>query len=191
MAAAKQGLGQKQWVGVGRIRRDNCSLAEYVERVRQSAVIEEIAWQPGPLAEAMFGEQFTLTDFVPGQIERMSLAQATGQSLCRYQFNKPAGSSKAAATDVGGSFESINIRELGQRAIDFPQQHRGTCCGTAKPGTLPVDNTDVVPLRCEMFRRQRTCDSGADNEHLATEISFNCRSDQSLWIVPHGRRTAA
>ncbi len=117
-------------------------------------MIEEIAGQPGPLAEMMLGEQITLTNFVSRQIKRMPLAQTTEQSLCRHEFNKSVRRSYAAPIDARCSFRSVNIRELGQRAIDFPQQHGGACKRAAMAGPLAINDADVVSLRCEMLRRQ-------------------------------------
>jgi hypothetical protein len=82
------------------------------------------------------------------------------------------------------------LRELRQRAVDFPQQHRGRGGGAAAAGQLAVDDDDIQPLARQALGDQRSGNAAADDQRIAFDVLADLKPDRML-ARPKPRRSAA
>jgi hypothetical protein len=72
------------------------------------------------------------------------------------------------------------LRELRQRAVDFPQQHRRRGGGAATAGQLAVDDHDVEPLPGQAFGNQGAGNAAADDQRIAFDVLADLEPDRTL-----------
>ncbi len=187
----KQRLRQQQRIGIRRPNRKDRGLAVNAELLQKHPVIQKIAGQSGAHAQFMLGKQLARAHVVSRQIKRALVAHAARQPARIHQFGKSADRCKAAAIDVRCLIEAVNIGQIGQRTVDFPQQHRRARGGAAEARTLPVDDADLMSLRREMLGRERAGNPRPDHENLAVEIAINRRPLLLQQFLAPRRRAAA
>src|SRR5688572_14956694 len=120
------------------------------------------AGQAGPAAKLALLHEVARAFAVGGEIERVAWPEAAGDPVGGDQLGKAGDRSTTAAVDAGRALEAVIILEFGERAVDFPLQHRRARRGAAETGLLPVDERHGKTARRQMFGNQGTGDAAAD-----------------------------
>ena len=76
--------------------------------------------------------------------------------------------------------KAVELRKVGERQIDLPEQHRRTCGRTAVTRTLAIDHDDIVAEARQMFGHERACNSTADDQHIAAHVAVQRLSPNAL-----------
>jgi hypothetical protein len=91
---------------------------------------------------------------------------------------------------AGGAFKAVSFRELRQRAVDFPKQHRRARRGAAAAGKFTIDDDDIEALPRQALGDQRSGDAAADDQRVAFQV-FGYIDAAALLCARKPRRAAA
>jgi hypothetical protein len=71
---------------------------------------------------------------------------------------------------AGRAFKTVSFRELRQRAVDFPKQHRRARRGAAAAGKFTIDDDDIQALPRQALGDQRSGDAATDDQRVAFQV---------------------
>jgi hypothetical protein len=125
-----------------------------------------------------------------GKIERWLVAQLAGNAELMDQGLQASDGTHTDVIGAGRPFEAVNFGQLGKGAIDFPQQHRRTCCGAAASGQFAIDDDDIEALAGKSFGDQRSGDAATNDQRIAFEIVTDLQSGRRFDSLIPGRVAA-
>jgi hypothetical protein len=105
-----------------------------------------------------------------GKIKRILVAHVARQPEFGNQRLQAAHGLQACLIRTRCSIKAVNLRELRQRTVDFPQQHRGARRGAATARKLTIDDDDIQPLPRQPLGDQRSGDAAADDQRGAFQV---------------------
>ena len=114
------------------------------------------------------------------QIKRIPVAHLAGDAELQHQRFQPGDRVQAGPIGPRRALETIEFGQFRQRAVDFPQQHRGRGRGAAAAGQLAIDDDDVEALARQALGDQRSRDAGADDQRIAFEVLADLEADRML-----------
>jgi len=132
-------------------------------------MIEKIARQAGAFAESMLSKQF-LAGAARGQIQRILVAHFAGQRELQHERFQSGDRLQAGQISARCPFEAVYLRELAERAVDFPEQHRGRGRRAAAARNFAIDDQDSQTLAREALGDQRAGNPGADDQRIALQV---------------------
>jgi hypothetical protein len=142
-------------------------------------MVEIIAGQARTLAQSMLLDQFP-SGISRRQIKRIPGAHVAGDAEQLDQRFQAGDGIQAGTIGARGALETVSFGQFRQRAVDFPQQHRGAGGGAAAAGQFAIDDDDVEALARQAFTDQRPRDAGADDQRIAFDVLAELEPDRML-----------
>src|ERR1035437_2572898 len=87
-------------------------------------------------------------------------------------------------------FEAVDLRQLREGVVDFPQQHRRTGGCAAATGKLAIDDHYIQTLAREALGDQRPGNAAADDQRIAFHVLADVEAN-SMWACHKPGRAAA
>ena len=125
------------------------------------------------------------------QQKRIPVAHLAGDAELQDQRFQPGDRVQARQIGPRCPLKTIDFGQLRQRAVDFPQQHRGRGGGAAAPGKLAVDDDDIEPLARQALGDQRSGDAAADDQRIAFQVLADIEANRMLTRGKPRRAAAA
>ena len=146
-------------------------------------MVEEIAGQTGALAKLMFSKQLLGTG-AGGQIERLLITHLAGNAELKHQRLQAGDCVQTCKVGSRRPFEAVSLRQLGEGAVDFPQQHRRRGGGAAATGKFAIDDDDIKSLARETLGDERPGDAAADDQRVAFDVLADFKPP---WLSRRGK----
>ena len=100
---------------------------------------------------------------------------------------QPGDGMQACKISARRPFKAVGFRQLRQRAVDFPQQHRRRGGRAAATGKLTIDDDDIQTLAREALGDERSGNAAADDQRIAFDVLTEVEAD-SMPAANQGER---
>jgi len=164
----QQIAGEKHGIGVSRTRGYDCACPSDPKSSQKSLVIQEFTGQPHPLSHLELVPEPTIC-VCRRQIERGFWPHQTGKPIFGGQAPQTVGCDIACNIVATSPVDAVKFRQLTERSVYLPKDHRGAGRCTSAAGIFAVDHHDLPTFPSESLSHKRPGNSRSNNQHLTTK----------------------
>jgi hypothetical protein len=98
--------------------------------------------------------------------------------------SQPGDGMQACKINTRRPLKTVDLRQLCEGAVDFPQQHRRRGCGAAATGKFAIDYDDIKFLARETLGDEGSGDAAADDQRVAFDVLADFKPP---WLSRRGK----